>query len=285
MNENESQIRELLGEGIGEEPPIVGGPAAVFAGARARAVRTRAVAGALSVVAVLGVAAGVAVFGSDTGTSGASTVPPAVTAPPRQVPIEGRSAAEIIKLELPTGLTTGSYSGAGKDAQNPGSIVYGSMAVNDGSGRLTQVYASVGRHAYEAVSDQACDDVYHKQGSGISGCQAHMLPDGTAVLVYRADDNHRDAHGRPLDAYHLVAERLFPNGMNVTVAAANWFTTPGNPSVPAAMAAPSRPTPLLSQDQLKAMVMDPRWGYTVPADFAQQAEQDITPYLGFTLRD
>ncbi len=51
MNENE--IRELLGQGIGEEPPVVGGPAAVFAGARARVVRTRAVSGALSVVAVL----------------------------------------------------------------------------------------------------------------------------------------------------------------------------------------------------------------------------------------
>ena len=42
---------------------------------------------------------------------------------------------------------------------------------------------------------------------------------------------------------------------------------------------PSRKVPLLSQDQLEAMVLDPRWGLTVPPGFAQQAEQAITPYL------
>lgn len=68
MNENE--IREVLGDGIGEEPPIVGGPAAVFAAARSQAVRTRAVTGALSMVAVLGVAAGAVAFSG--GSGGAS---------------------------------------------------------------------------------------------------------------------------------------------------------------------------------------------------------------------
>ena len=44
MNENE--IRDVLGEGIGEEPPVIGGPEAVFAAARTRVVRTRVVTGA-----------------------------------------------------------------------------------------------------------------------------------------------------------------------------------------------------------------------------------------------
>ena len=81
MNENE--IRDVLNEGIGTEPPIVGGPSAVFAGARARVVRTRTVTGALSVVAVLGVAAGAVALGGESGRSG-----PTLTAgaPPTTTP-------------------------------------------------------------------------------------------------------------------------------------------------------------------------------------------------------
>jgi hypothetical protein len=279
MNENESRIRELLGEGIGEEPPVVGGPAAVFAGARRHTVRTRAIAGALSVVAVLGVAAAVVAVGGGAGRSGASTVSPGVTTPAEQVPqvpIDGRSVAEILKLELPAGLTTGSYEGADSD---PNSAAYAGMAVNDGTGKLTQIQASVGRRPSEAISAQACDNMDHKGFPGISGCQAHMQPDGSVVLVYRVDADHRDAHGHPLDAYQLIAEHLFPGGMDVLVSAANWFTPLSDPSVPAEMVGPSRPTPVLSLDQLQHMVMDRRWGFTVPADLARQAEHDITPYF------
>lgn len=281
MNEhgmNENEIRELLGEGIGEEPPIVGGPAAVFAGARRQTVRTRAIAGALSAVAVLGIAGGAVAFGDAAGKSGASR-PGATASSAGQVPIDGRSVAEILKLELPAGLSTGDYNGAQSGTQDAVAVMAG-MSMDDGTGKLTQVFASVGRHPYEAISAQACENLYHRE-TGISDCQAQMQPDGSVVLVYRGEDNHRDAQDRPLNTYSLFAEHLFPNGTDVLVSAANWYSPP---TAPAPMAAPSRPAPLLSVNQLKSMVMDPRWGLAVAPSFARQAERDITPYFDATVK-
>lgn len=283
MNEhgmNETEIRDLLGEGIGEEPPIVGGPAAVFAGARRQTVRTRAIAGALSVVAALGIAGGAVAFGDAAGKSGASR-PGATASSADQVPIDGRSVAEILKLRVPAGLTTGAYSGVESLTQDAGGFAEAGMSVDDGTGKPTQVFASVGQRPSEAISAQACENMYHKE-TGVSDCQAQMQPDGSVVLVYRGDDNHRDANDRPLNAYELIAEHLFPNGLDVLVGASNWYS----PSTASEVTvAPSRQTPLLSTNQLKSMVMDPRWGLTVAPSFRQQAEQDITPYFDASLKD
>ncbi|MEY9933578.1 hypothetical protein ABH926_008234 [Catenulispora sp. GP43] len=121
---NEYEIRDLLGQGIGEEPPVVGGPAAVFAGARARVVRTRAVTGALSVVAVLGVTAGAVAFSGGAGrpekasvgaagatspstsaTPGLSARPPSTTPPPTTTaPPNTTTPTPLSQLEDP-GLT------------------------------------------------------------------------------------------------------------------------------------------------------------------------------------
>src|SRR5882762_7337771 len=175
MNENE--IRDALMAGIGEEPAIVGGPDAVFAGARTRTVRTRTVTGALSVVAVLGVTAGaVALGGGSAGggkpqvtagaaaavTSGVAAAGPQelstgvhtssesgalgshTTVAPKpgagQVLLDGRSATELLKQALPSGLKTANYYG--QDSYTPeelGVSTSGEMSIDDGTGKLNAV--------------------------------------------------------------------------------------------------------------------------------------------------
>ena len=350
MNENE--IRQLLGEGIGEEPPITGGPAAVFAGARVRAARTRAVTvtGALSVAAVLGIAAGAVAFGGGTGGSGGSggsgrlapgvaagtptkpgrtpttsaaaqtsetqaetsipkptsTTPPNTTKPtplsevegpgvglgssrtpaPQpgagQVLIDGRSVGEILKSMLPAGLVTGNYSG--QDSYRPakdGVRASVTMSVDDGTGKLTTLAASVAQNnpAMFKVTDCTTEQ---QLTHGISDCHAVAEPDGSVVLSFRSDDYTPGTNGETQGSFSYAATRVFQNGWVVSAGTSNYFDPPSDPHEKGWHIDPSRKAPLLSMDQVVTMVMNPAWGPTVSTEFAQHARQDMVPYTDDT---
>lgn len=333
MNENE--IRDVLTEGIGEEPPITGGPAAVFAGARSHVARTRTLTGALSVAAVLGVAAGaVALSGSGSaGTANASqgvvpgavatdaapkakepsptpgttrsTPAPATSTPkaaatsgvyhghvthnpapdpgPGQVLIDGRSVGELVKSMLPAGLVTANHEG--QDSYDPardGVETGGSMSLDDGSGRLTTVYSGITENNRFAFADMNCPTL-EGFNSMAADCRTFPQADGSVIMTYRTDDLS-PTNGPTKGSYSLVAERAFPNGMEIDVVTSNYFDPLNDPHEKGWHVSPTRSTVLLTMDQLKAMLMDSRWGLTVPAQFAQQARADLLPYVDRTQR-
>lgn len=327
MNENE--IRAVLGEGIGEEPPVVGGPAAVFAGARTRTARTRALTGALSAVAVLGVAAGAVAFsGGSHGAAKASqavapgavatdaspstktpspapstsltpkaaatsgvyrghgqTHNPAPTPGAGQVLMDGRSVGEILKSLMPAGLVTGNY--AGQDSYEHGKLGVSTgalMSLDDGSGKLTTVNASVVENNHFAFADENCPTL---QGfdSHVVDCRTEPQPDGSVILLYRHDDDVSPTVGPTQGSYALYAARAFPNGMYIMVRTSNYFDSLDGPHEKGWHVSPTRSTVLLTTDQLKAMLSDSRWGLTVSAQFAQQARRDLMPYTDQTQKD
>lgn len=333
MNENE--IRDVLTEGIGEEPPIAGGPEAVFAGARARVARTRTLTGALSVVAVLGVAAGaVALSGGSHGTAKASqgvapgavatdtapkakepmptpaparsTPAPATSTPkaaatsgvykghgtsnpapvpaPGQTLIDGRSVGELVKSMLPAGLVTANYEG--QDSYQPakyGVQTGGSMSLDDGSGRLTTVVGGITENNRFAFADMNCPTL-EGFDSMARDCQTSPQADGSVIRTYRSDDLS-PTNGPTKGSYSLVAERAFPNGMEITVMVSNYFDPLTDPHEKGWHVSPTRSTVLLTMDQLEAMLTDSRWGLTVPTQFAQQARGDLLPYADRTQTD
>lgn len=327
MNENE--IRDVLKEGIGEqEPPITGGPAAVFAGARSHVARTRTLTGALSVAAVLGVAAGaVALTGTGsprTAANAAQTVvvpgAAATDAPPKakeatptpapasstpkaaatsgsykghgthnpapvpgpgQVLTDGRSVGELLKSMLPAGLVTANY--AGQDGYKPaqfGARATGSMSLDDGSGKLTTVYAGITQNNPFAFADVNCPTL-EGFNSMASDCQTFPQPDGSVVMTYRTNDLS-PTNGPTKGTFSLFAERAFPNGMEVEASTRNYFDPLDDPHEKGWHVNASRPTVLLTMDQLKAMVTDSRWSLTVSAQYAKQARADLVPYVDYT---
>lgn len=323
MNENE--IRDVLGEGIGAEPPIAGGPAAVFAGARARVVRTRAVTGALSVVAVLGVAAGAVALGGGSGGAAkgnhavspgaAGTTPsakpskaqPATSTPttsanhgaydkrgtanpapvpgPGRVLMDGRSAGEIVRSLMPAGLVTANL--AGQDSDNPAQLgvrVAMSMSLDDGSGRLTTVGGDLNENQRFQFADTNCatEEAFD---SNVDDCRSFPQSDGSVILTYLRSDATANPSGPTKGSLSNVAVRAFPDGTAVELAASNYFAPPSGSQASSSPIDPTRQEPLLTQDQLKAVLMDGRWGLTVSAEFAQQARRDLVPYIDGTQKN
>ncbi|NUR62006.1 MAG: hypothetical protein HOV87_25595 [Catenulispora sp.] len=327
MNEhgmNENEIRELLGGGIGEEPPIVGGPAAVFAGARTRAVRTRAVTGTLSVVAVLGLAAGAVALSGGSGDSGSGPVtaggpggrpsvsggqPPAnmsgqstnpgtrkksdgtapagslptVPAPkpgPGQVLLDGRSALDVLRAQLPAGLTGSQY--VIQDSYRPqtyGVQVYGGMSVDDGSHKPGAVSVIVQQNTPRLFEEMTCASLPHN--SNETECQEFPQADGSRVTVYRDNQPSPTVGGAPTGVYAYEADRIYPNGLRFAVRAENDGSLPPGGKA----TTPTRTAPVLTRDQLQAIVLDQRWALTVPEELARQAKNDIAPVVDLTQKD
>lgn len=324
MNKNE--IRELLGQGIGEEPPVVGGPAAVFAGARARVVRTRAVTGALSVVAVLGVTAGAVALSAPgrpgrvtagvTATSASSTpstapttsatTPAATTPPPNtttptplsklqgtglamhrvpapvpgagQVLLDSRSTTLITKLLLPSGLVAANYEG--QDSYQPkqlGVETIANMSVDDGAGKPTSLNVHLVQNGRPMDRVTDCTTEQELYPGSISDCRAEAEPDGSVVMSYSVREGGSVKNPVTEIPRSNTAVRVFPDGCVLSINVSNYYASMTGPS-----AAPSRSIPLISVDQLAAMVIDPRWGLTVSEQFAQQAKQVLVPYTDNT---
>ncbi|MEY9856655.1 hypothetical protein ABH935_002259 [Catenulispora sp. GAS73] len=305
MNENE--IRDVLGAGIGEEPPVVGGPTAVFAAARSRVVRTRAVTGTLSVAAVLGVAAGaVALSGGSGGASertntaggGASAasrpgtgVPktdqcptsgtgdvPALSAganparePEGQVPLDPRSVTELLKTALPCGTPT-AY--VGEDHASPGQDgvdLYGAVEVTDRAG-VGSVSVSVVQHSQDQKRLLECG--VRRSADRATVCENTVTQDGTTIVLEEAPDKERGGLVR-------TATLLFADGHEVMIEAQNrnlkFFQKAGTSA--------TRAVPPLTLDQVRALAVDTAWPLTVSRDFAEHAKKDLVGYVdGNTVR-
>lgn len=121
-----------------------------------------------------------------------------------------------------------------------------------------------------------------RRGHVISDCRAEAEPDGSVVLSYstRGDASGTAAVTQGLRSNEAI--RVFPNGSVLSVAATNYYVPWGAKQNKTSSATPSHSIPLISIDELTAMVMDARWGLTVPAQFAQQAERDLVPFMDNT---
>ena len=200
--------------------------------------------------------------------------------------MDARSSAEIAKQLLPAGYVTGNYEG--QDSYRPdqlGVAARGSMSVDDGAGKLTTVTASVSQNDF---SDHKVTDCATLQAvdPAVGGCQAIPESDGSTVLVYREDQYRPDAVAGPTKgSYANVAVRLFKDGSRVEIDATNYFDPLDDPHNKGWHVDPSRTDALLSLDQLKTMVMDPRWSLTVATEFGHQAKQDLKPYVDNTQKN
>jgi hypothetical protein len=299
---DERELHDVLANGIGHEPPVVGGPGAVFAGARARVVKTRMLTGALSVAAVLGVAAGAVALGGGGATPGGAgpvaapaagssetTTPAPQTGPqnetaqatpgtdkgkgtalpapdpgPGKVLIDGRTAADLLKQMLPAGLTTSHYSGQDSYLpQQAGVSVHGSMAVDAGQG-LGHIGVNVDQNGWTPAA--SC-----------TGVDCATLPDGSQVSVQRTIGEKPTVAGAPQTIDWFV-QRVFLDGHRVSVGASNYFDAPGQAHEKNWTLASTGHDPVVSIDQLKEIVRDSRWTLTVPAAEAAQAKHDLPGY-------
>jgi hypothetical protein len=303
---DERQLHDVLENGIGSEPPIVGGPEAVFAGARARVVRTRMMTGALSVAAVLGVAAGaVALGGGGTGHGGSapalsplagpdatptaaapavqngaaqaqkgSTRPghPAPSPAPGQVLLDGRTTDELLKQMLPAGLAPSHYGGQDSDSpQQSGVSVYGTMAIDDGHGHgLGAIGVNVDQN-FGSRLDAGCN--------AADGCT--KLPDGSFLTVRTLVGDKPTAVGQP-KTVDWSAERVFPDGHRVLVGVRNYFDDLTQAHEKGWTATTTGHDPAVSVETLKSIAGDPRWTLTVPTALAEQAKHDLPGYVDFS---
>ena len=202
---------------------------------------------------------------------------------PGQVLIDGRSAAEIVKSTLASALLSANYSG--QDSDQPakfGVAVNGSMSVDDGTGKLTTVSAGIGQNNPELAKITDCTAMQKTLPNGISGCQASAQPDGSVVLSFVQDDYVAGANGPTAGSHSYQAIRVFQNGWVISADATNYFDPLSDPHNKGWHVDPSRKDPLLSRDQVVAIVMDSEWGATVSSDFAQYARQDLVPYKDLT---
>jgi hypothetical protein len=303
---NEDEIRDVLGKGIGEEPPIVGGPAAVFAAARARVVRTRVVTGALSAVAVLGVAAGAVAFGTGVGGGGQSAagssaqcavgpVPPKSGSPTGKVsPSPGVTAASPGNSGSgqPTSTATSS-PGPGRVLIDPQSQVLRLKQVLP-CGTASEFSGSIDYHAAPGDGIDVFGHLYvaDRLGVGTVGaelfqagawgrdqmkcypddiaCEAEVLKDGTLVKSYEY------LVGSPNPSGKLIAwttEMQYPDGRHVVVSSSNYAPRGKNGDNP------TRKIPPLTRAQVRGIALDVEWTTTVTKDFAARAKREITPFV------
>ncbi|GAA1954966.1 hypothetical protein [Catenulispora subtropica] len=303
MNENE--IRDLLGAEIGEEPPISGGPAAVFAGARVRVVRTRAVASALSMAAVLGVAGGAVALGGAGGrTAAGSTSPasspavaattlastaPSATARPAQCPTQATTANPALSAEakaahasggqvpldprsltelLKTALPCGTptaYHGE-DDSSGNGLEVSGTVDVTDQAG-VGAVTVRVAQHAEFPHDKSFFDCAKVGVADHATTCVSTVTADGTAVLLEEAPDKEQGVITRS-------AQVLFPDDHTVMISERNTDTKFYQAKVTA-----TRAVPPLTLDQLRGLALDTPWPLSVSREFAEHAKQDLAGYV------
>lgn len=180
MNENE--IRDVLNDGIGEEPPIIGGPGAVFAGARSHVTRTRTLNGALSVVAVLGVAAGAVALSAGGGSHGTADASRAVApgAAATGASPNAKASGPAPRTSTPAaGATSGVYHGTAthKVAPAPGA----GQVLTDGRsvGELVKSLLPAGL----ITADYAGQDAYEPAQYGAEASAVMSLDDGSGKLT------------------------------------------------------------------------------------------------------
>ncbi|MBS2936875.1 hypothetical protein KDN32_03850 [Nocardioides sp. J2M5] len=230
--------------------------------------RTAAVLGSTAVAA--SVVLGVSLLGggsadapyADSSTSSASPTPaPTSAAPSRPAPLTGRSAAALLREvvgEVAPGTTT-DYAGEGDVTRGHGDVYAELLLRPTAGGGFGTVSVNVqGRRLVELLGGPTCP-------SGVLDCEVGDLPGGDTVVTYR---NTPDGDGD----VRLVAEVWRADGSTRFVVAA----TNGR-DLGAGRWDVSRPTAVLSVEQLAAVVTDQRWGPQVPGDVAAEGER-LEPY-------
>ncbi|GAB3833719.1 hypothetical protein ACFPIJ_09580 [Dactylosporangium cerinum] len=243
-----------------DEPPVGGGPAAVFA----RADRTRnrqRIATAVSGIVVLGVVAGVAAVAADR-SGGAPTAGPAAvvsagppTAPtltsaapsPRTRPSDVPADVMLNTLLslLPAGLTVSEpYSQKG----------FAEVVLNDPAGRgKVQINVQPGFNRVvpsgRVVGDDPMDVFTCAKRRDPAGtqCTGSTLPDGTIVVLTEGpseDAGHDRIQRRMADVYR-------PDGVRVVIGTWNAVREKTNTA--------TRAEPPLTVQQLQAIATDPAW--------------------------
>lgn len=231
--------------------------------------RGAAVLGAAGVAASVVVGAALLVGGRPAGapaadgtTSSASPTPaPTTGAPAPSAPLTGRSAAALLRelVEDVAPGATGDYAGEGDVTRGHGDV-YAELVLRPtaGGGSGTVSVNVQGRRLVELLGGPACP-------STALDCVVGDLPGGDSLVTYRsAPDGAGDVR--------LVAEVWRADGSTRFVVAATNGRDLGGGRWDV-----SRPTAVLSVDQVVAVVTDRRWGPQVPDDVAAAGER-LEPY-------
>lgn len=235
--------------------------------------RRRRVATASGVVAVAAVVALVPVAASlvapdddvrrpDASTAsdtGAPAQPEEAAAP---VPLDGRATAALLRVTVEEVADGGADAFAGQGGPGAASRDTYAELVLAPADRLGAGVVGVN------VQDVAILDGEPRTCLGFMlDCTVTRLPGGDVLRIYR------DAPDSPDGAdVRRVAELLAPSrGVRVVVSATNGFDQGGN------RWDVTRPQPVLTADQLRTVVLDERWAFEVPAEYAELGAA-LAPY-------
>lgn len=313
-------IHEVMADGVGPEPPVVGGPARVFAEAGRIRTRQRSVAGALSVVAVLGVAGGIFAVNQG-GGRGADKVAPAGATTGASGPAEAssspantRSASPESAPQVPPSSAAAAATGAGTTvvvtAEGCASVTVKATPAKQGPTvpmdsrssleLLKQLLPAGFKASHYAGEDSAngvpgtfagmaIDDGHGQGGIGVNanqagitgdGTECQTLPDGSRLYLGSLSDDKPTIGSYPSLGEYV--RRVWPDGNSVAIQVFNYFPDELESHPDGWEPTTTRPQLPLTDAQLLAMVSDSRWGPTVTAAFAQQAKHDIVPFKAVT---
>ncbi|MFL6115719.1 MAG: hypothetical protein ACJ786_30885 [Catenulispora sp.] len=310
---DEDEIRGVLGEGIGEEPPIVGGPAAVFAAARARVVRTRVLTGALSTVAVLGVAAGAVAFGTGAGGGGGQSAAgsgaqcatgsvPKVPVPPTDKASPSSQVTAASPGNSPSGQppsTATSDPRPGRVQTDPQSQLlllkqalpcgtasgFTGYSDHQAPGSALEVYASLNLSDRLGVGNVRVDLVENAsawirsqvrcdpQWHEDISCEGEVLKDGTLVKSIEYLVGSPFSSEAPGGKLFAWTTQVLYPDGRYVVVSSSNFAPRGKESDP------TRKVPPLTRAQVRGIALDVAWTTTVTKDFDAQAKREITPFV------
>lgn len=302
-------MHDILENGIGQEPPVVGGAEAVFAGARVKVVRTRMLTGALSVAAVLGVAAGAASLGgggTGHGGAGQAVAPAAGGSQPTTAPT---SAAQTGPTEAPPNATAQATAGGAKTkgtfqpapVPGPGEVLIDGRTAADllkqmlpaglgtshVTGQDTDPGSGVNVNGHMALTDAqghvlGAIGVNVQQNMGsllLDNCTGDctVLPDGSQLTISTVLDDKPTVASAP-KTVDWTASRVFLDGHRIVVDASNYFDDLTANHEKGWTTTTTGHDPAVGFDKLKEIVGDPRWTLTVTKEAAAQAKKDVTDY-------
>jgi len=316
---NDDEIRDVLAVGLGEEPPIVGGPTAVFAAARARVVRTRVLTGALSTVAVLGVAAGAVAFGTGVGGGGGQSaagsgaqcavgpVPPGLgsptskaspaneASPASKAPPSPPSSAASPGNKVPVGPTSMATSdpGPGRVLIDPQSQVLRVKQVLP-CGTASEFSGYISYHAAPGDGLEVLGHLNVTDRLGVGTVGVELVQNGAwsrdQMKCYPSDIACKT---EALNDGTLVKSYQYPVGYPLVGKLFAWTTEVLYPDGRLVVVSssnyapqgekfdnePTRKVPPLTREQVRGIALDGAWTTTVTKDFAAQAKREITPFV------
>jgi hypothetical protein len=271
----ETRLRSAMADAVA---PAVPDTELLVSTARRRGMgirRRRQALGAVGVAAALGLAVlAPTVIAGDNGSNG--TVADSVTVGPAQATfdpdktsgITGRSTAAALLYALGAQVpgTAADFRGQGSGGEPPHTYAVFRFTP-EGSQAAGEVGINV-QHFGDDVTKPG-DDASDKVGrcdSFMENCLATTLPDGSKLITY---DDRSDYQGK--NGFRRVADLYRPDGVRVVASASNGFDiTERDEQI-------IGDQPVLTTDQLVAIVSEPWWGAELPTYFAAQGDT-LKPY-------